>query len=89
MYNRQVLDQIRTDLGRGVMSTIARGCGISIQAVSDWFKRGKIPTERIIDVERIISENGSTITRHELHPSLFGPRPKNNAEANTTEQTRA
>lgn len=37
--------------------------------VSNWRARGKVPPERVLEVERVTG-----ISRHELRPDVFGPR---------------
>ena len=49
---------------------IAEDLKISPAAVSKWFKRGRIPLERVPDIERLTG-----ISRHELRPDFFGPAP--------------
>lgn len=51
---------------RGTLSRVARGLGITVQAVSLW---DRVPAERVPDVERITG-----IPRHELRPDLW-PKP--------------
>jgi DNA-binding transcriptional regulator YdaS (Cro superfamily) len=50
----------------GSVAALARALGIKPQAVSQWTK---IPTERILDVER-----ATGIARAELRPELFAPK---------------
>lgn len=46
---------------------LARIAGVDKASVSRWMK-GRIPAERVLDVERITS-----IPRHELRPDLYPP----------------
>lgn len=50
---------------RGIVSEIARACGITHGAVSQW---RKVPAERVLDVERITG-----VPRHALRPDLYPP----------------
>jgi DNA-binding transcriptional regulator YdaS (Cro superfamily) len=50
---------------RGVAAELARICGISASAVSQW---KRCPAERVLLVERI---SGGRVTRHQLRPDLY------------------
>lgn len=50
--------------------------GISQQAVSQWVsKKGVIPVEHILHIERLLKEKGSSIDRYDLRPDVYGDRP--------------
>ena len=49
--------------GRG---KLAEACGVRYQAVEKWQRRGKLPAERVIAVERITG-----VPRGELRPDLY------------------
>lgn len=51
---------------RGIISDIARACGITPGAVSQW---QRVPAERVLDVERVTG-----VPRHALRPDLY-PAP--------------
>lgn len=50
---------------RGIISDIARACGITPGAVSQWHR---VPAERVLDVERVTG-----VPRHALRPDLYPP----------------
>lgn len=52
----------------GGQSALARKLGLKPQAVQRWCKAGKVPAERVLDVERVIE---AKVTRHELRPDLY------------------
>jgi len=49
----------------------AMGKGITHQAVSSWERKGKLPVERVLDIERL-----SGVSRHDLRRDIYGPRPR-------------
>lgn len=52
----------------GGLQSLAATLDISYQAVQGWKKKGRIPSERVLEVERA---TGGTITRHDLRPDLY------------------
>jgi len=59
---------IRTAIEKaGGMRALARGIGVSYQAIQSWKKR--IPAERVLDVER-----ATGIPRDRLRPDLYGKK---------------
>lgn len=50
---------------RGIISEIARACGITHGAVSQW---RQVPAERVLVVERVTG-----VPRHELRPDIYPP----------------
>ena len=56
----------------GNQRKLADACGISEMAVSKWVKRGQVPIERCLDIERA---TGLQVTRYDLRPEIFGARP--------------
>ncbi|RUU79985.1 Cro/CI family transcriptional regulator [Mesorhizobium sp. M7A.F.Ca.MR.362.00.0.0] len=50
--------------GRGRLTEVARACGITHSAVSQW---DRVPSDRVLIVERV-----SGIPRGELRPDLYG-----------------
>lgn len=52
----------------GGQSALARGLGLKPQAVQRWVRVGKVPAERVLQVERLV---GGKVTRHELRPDLY------------------
>jgi len=55
----------------GGLSDFARKVGVSPQVVCNWKARGRVPAERVLDVE-----SATGVTRYELRPDIFGPAPK-------------
>jgi DNA-binding transcriptional regulator YdaS (Cro superfamily) len=55
----------------GGQSALARKLSLGSQGtVSSWLMRGKLPAERVLEVEAV-----SGVSRHELRPDLY-PREK-------------
>ena len=53
----------------GGPSKAAAALGIdNPSVVMNWRMRGRVPAQRVIDVERLTG-----ISRHELRPDIFGP----------------
>ena len=50
----------------GSQSALARLLDLSPQAVQHWCATGRVPAERVIEVER-----ASGVSRHELRPDLY------------------
>jgi len=53
-------------------SRFARELGISPQAIDGWRRRGQVPAERVLEIERITQ---GSITRYELRPDIYGQPP--------------
>lgn len=50
---------------------------ITPQAIQKWMDKGRVPIERVADVE-----SATGISRHDLRPDIFGPAsPKEDAAA--------
>lgn len=63
------LDQaIRVAGGRG---PLAAKLGIKYQAIQNWERRGRLPAERVIQVETITG-----VSRSELRPDIYPPETK-------------
>lgn len=56
----------------GGQAELARIIGVTAQAVQQWVRFGRIPAERVLEVER--ATNGA-VTRYELRPDLY-PKEK-------------
>ena len=52
----------------GSQSAVARIFGIKPQAVQLWCSTGKVPAERVLEIER--ATNGD-VSRHELRPDIY------------------
>jgi DNA-binding transcriptional regulator YdaS (Cro superfamily) len=52
----------------GGQSALARLLGLKPQAVQRWCSDGRVPAERVLDVEKAV---GAKVTRHELRPDLY------------------
>ena len=39
--------------------------------VANWRTRGRVPAERVLEIESL-----TDISRHDLRPDVFGPRPE-------------
>lgn len=56
----------------GSRTALARALGVTLMAITQWFKRGRVPPERCIAIETACD---GKVTRHELRPDVFGPPP--------------
>jgi DNA-binding transcriptional regulator YdaS (Cro superfamily) len=52
----------------GGQSSLARKINVKPQAVQRWCKTGKIPAERVLQVERA---TGGHVSRHTLRPDIY------------------
>lgn len=50
----------------GGLAELARKLGVTPQAVDGWRSRGRVPAERVLDIERLTG-----VTRHALRPDLY------------------
>lgn len=55
----------------GTLGATGDAFGLTAQAVMKWKSKGRIPLERVPDVERLTG-----ISRHELRPDFFGRLPE-------------
>ena len=46
---------------------LARQLGVSPQAVSAWRARGRVPAERVLQIEQLTG-----VSRHALRPDIYG-----------------
>lgn len=51
----------------GSVSELAKGIGLSVQAVSQW---PRVPAERCIEIEQLCG-----VSRYVLRPDIYGPEP--------------
>lgn len=61
-----MFDKIKTALGS--QAELARQLGIGVAAVTHWKRRGRIPADRVLAIERI---TGGQVSRHEMRPDLY------------------
>lgn len=54
----------------GGVSKLAALIGLTQAAVSNWRKRGQVPAEQVLAVEK-----HTGVSRHELRPDVFGDAP--------------
>jgi DNA-binding transcriptional regulator YdaS (Cro superfamily) len=59
-----VVDRIISTYGGG--AALARRIGVSRNAIWQWRDKGRIPAERVLDLENITG-----IPRHEIRPDLY------------------
>lgn len=52
----------------GSQTAIARLFGIKPQAVQLWCSSGKVPAERVLDIEKATQ---GQVTRHDLRPDIY------------------
>lgn len=54
----------------GTQQALADSLGIRSASISEWKTRGRVPAERVLEVEAITG-----VSRHQLRPDVFGPAP--------------
>lgn len=54
----------------GTQQALADALGIRSASISEWKTRGRIPAERVLDVELVTG-----VSRHVLRPDVYGPLP--------------
>lgn len=50
------------------MRALARVLGLSAPSIFEWRERGRIPAERVLEVE-----TATGVPRHELRPDIYPP----------------
>lgn len=65
-----IVDRIIEDLGGLTKATAALDLS-NPSIIANWRTRGRVPAERVLDVEKITG-----ISRHDLRPDIFGPQPE-------------
>lgn len=60
----------------GHQAALAEKIGVTQQTISYWRSKGRIPAEKVVEVEA-----ATGISRHELRPDIFGPAPSAGAAA--------
>lgn len=63
--NLAILEAIESAGGLG---ELAKRCRVRYQAVQKWIKNGKVPAERVLDVE-----SASGVPRSRIRPDLYPP----------------
>ena len=48
---------------------------ISVQAVNKWVKLGRVPTERVIEVEVVCVLHSIDVNRYDMRPDIYGKAP--------------
>lgn len=56
----------------GSKTAVSRHCNVALPALTYWEEK-RIPAERAVQLEEL---GGGKITRHDLRPDLFGPKPR-------------
>jgi len=54
----------------GTQQSLADALGIRSASISEWKVRGRVPAERVLDIE-----TATGVSRHDLRPDVFGPPP--------------
>lgn len=54
----------------GSSTKLAQDLGISVPAISKWIRRGRVPVERVLEIEQRYG-----ISRYELRPDIYGQAP--------------
>lgn len=67
----------------GSQSALARKLKVTPQCVQQWVKSGRVPAERVLDVE---FATGNSVTRFEIRPDIY---PMVNADRRHTDKTPA
>jgi len=52
----------------GTQAALANALGVTAQAVNQWVSKGRIPAERVLEIERATE---GKVTRHDLRPDLY------------------
>ncbi|ADE14145.1 conserved hypothetical protein [Nitrosococcus halophilus Nc 4] len=55
----------------GSQAALAREVGVTLQAVNQWVKKGRVPPGRAIAIEQATKRR---VTRYELRPDIFGEK---------------
>lgn len=62
------VETVIVTLGGLTKTAAALGIG-NPSVVANWRSRGRIPVERVLEIERVTG-----ISRHDLRPDVFGPK---------------
>lgn len=52
----------------GTQVALAAAIGVTAQAVNQWLTKGRIPAERVLEIERATE---GRVSRHDLRPDLY------------------
>ena len=52
----------------GSIAGLARQLDVTPQAVSGWLTRGRVPAERVLEIERLTG-----VSRNDLRPDIYPP----------------
>lgn len=55
---------------------LAEACGVRYQAVQKWHRNGKVPAERVLEIER-----ATGVPRTALRPDIYPPNEKTRKRA--------
>lgn len=58
----------------GGLQPLAATLGVRYQAIQAWLKRGSVPAERVIAIER-----ATGVSRYALRPDIYGDPPEQRA----------
>lgn len=53
----------------GSQEALASALKIRSPSISEWRKRGRVPAERCLEIERLVD---GQVTRYDLRPDVFG-----------------
>lgn len=57
---------LRAAAAFGGFAELGRQLGVTPQAVGNWHMRGRVPAERVLEIERITG-----VSRHMLRPDIY------------------
>jgi len=57
----------------GSQEALASNLKIRSPSISEWRKRGRVPAERCLEIERLTDNR---VTRYELRPDVFGKQER-------------
>lgn len=65
------MDNVRTIISAlGGPAAVARHCGVRSQAVSLWAIKGRIPADRVPDLEALARSRGVAVRAEDMRPDL-------------------
>lgn len=66
LYSEAMDTRLRKEICPKGLAPLANHLGVSYQAVHKWFRKGKIPAERVLAVEA-----ATGVSRHRLRPDIY------------------